>query len=202
VATSRLITALQRAGVPIELVVSAGIAGGFAGRAAVGDVVVASAVAFADLGATTDDGFLDLTGLGLTGGAPLTSPRAAEVGAALGAAGLRPGTGTILTLATMTGTDARAAALADANPGAVAEAMEGYGVAWAATEHGLPWAEVRAVSNLIGRRDRSAWDLPAAFGALGAAVAALAAGPPPTTPGADRGGSPGGAGRAPEGAGR
>jgi futalosine hydrolase len=48
--------------------------------------------------------------------------------------------------------------------------MEGYGVAWAATEEGVPWAEVRAISNLIGRRDRSAWDIPAAFAALGKAI--------------------------------
>jgi futalosine hydrolase len=173
VATSRLLAAFERAGQPVELVVSAGLAGGFAGRAAIGDVVVADTVAFADLGASTDDGFLDLTGLGLSGGAPLPSPHAGRVRSALAAAGLPVRTGTVLTLATMTGTDARGVQLANAHPDAVAEAMEGYGVAWAAVEHGLPWVEVRAVSNLIGRRDRSAWDIPAAFESLGAAVAVL-----------------------------
>jgi len=174
VATSRLLAALDRAGTPIRLVVSAGIAGGFTGRAAVGDVVLARTVAFADLGAATDDGFLDLTGLGLSGGAPLESPVAPSTAAALAAAGIDIRAGTVLTLATMTGTDARAAAVADAHPDAVAEAMEGYGVAWAASEHGIPWTEVRTVSNLIGRRDRAAWDIPAAFAALGLAVAAVA----------------------------
>lgn len=174
VATSRLLTAFEQAGRRVDLVVSAGLAGGFAGRAAIGDVVVAGTAAFADLGASTDDGFLDLAGLGLSGGAPLPSPDAGRVRAALAAAGLPVRTGTVLTLATMTGTDARGARLASAHPDAVAEAMEGYGVAWAAVEHGIPWVEVRAVSNLIGRRDRSAWDIPAAFASLGAAVAALA----------------------------
>jgi futalosine hydrolase len=173
VATSRLLAGLERAGTPVDLVVSAGIAGGFAGRTEIGSVVVSRRVAFADLGAATEDGFLDLTGLGLDGGGPLRSPRFAAVCESLAGAGLHPQGGTVLTLATMTGTDARAAALADAHPGAVAEAMEGYGVAWAAVEHGLPWVELRTISNVIGVRDRSGWDIPAAFDALGSAVAAL-----------------------------
>jgi futalosine hydrolase len=174
VATSRLLTALTPAGA-IDLVISAGIAGGFAGRAAIGDLVLANAVLFADLGALTDDGFADAATLGFAGGEALAPVSAGWVGRALTAAGLPVVNGTILTLATMTGTDAGAKALATAHPGAVAEAMEGYGVAWAAVEHGVPWAEVRAVSNTIGRRDRATWDIPAAFTALGKAIAAIAA---------------------------
>jgi futalosine hydrolase len=164
VATSRLLALA-----PFRLVISAGIAGGFDGRAAIGDIVVARTSAFADLGAATDDGFLDLSGLGLTGGRPLVSP--VTVGP-----GLKAQVGTILTLATMTATDGRGIGLADAHPDAVAEAMEGYGVAWAATEHGVPWLELRAVSNLIGRRDRSSWNIPAAFNALGQAIRTVTSG--------------------------
>jgi futalosine hydrolase len=148
-----------------ELVISAGIAGGFAGRAAIGDVVVASESLFADLGAATDEGFLSMADLGFSGGSALPSAAAAELARRLGA-----GCAPVLTLATMTGTDAGAATLAAAHPTAVAEAMEGYGVAWAASEVGVPWAEVRAISNLIGRRDRSTWNIPAAFAALGRAI--------------------------------
>lgn len=182
VSTSRLLAALDRAGEAVDLVVSAGIAGGFRDRAEVGDLVIPRVCAFADLGADTDHGFLDLAGLGLDGGGPLASPAVADVCEVLAAAGLRPAVGTVLTLATMTGTDARATELAEAYPNALAEAMEGYGVAWAATEAGLPWAEVRAISNVIGRRDRSGWDVPAAFAALGAAIAALANAPFPREP--------------------
>jgi futalosine hydrolase len=188
VATSRLLSALARTGQAVELVVSAGIAGGFRGRADVGDLVVPRLSAFADLGAGTEQGFLDLGGLGLDGGAPLASPALADVCEILAAAGLHPLVGTVLTLATMTGTEPRATELAEAYPNALAEAMEGYGVAWAAAEHGLPWAEIRAISNVIGRRDRSTWDVPAAFVTLGAAVAALA--------GASGGAVQGGAGTA------
>lgn len=161
-----------------DLVVSAGIAGGFAGRAAIGDVVVSASVRWADLGAATDEGFLDLAGLGLTGGEVLPCPALDWAASALASGAVPVRTGEILTVATMTGTDRRAAELAAAHPAALAEAMEGYGVAWAASAAGLPWVEVRAVSNLIGRRDRSTWNIPAAFSALRAALDALTASPP------------------------
>jgi futalosine hydrolase len=156
-----------------DLVVSTGLAGGFSGRAPIGSVVVASSVRWADLGAATDEGFLDLSGLGLAGGDVLASSGGRRVTDALGAAGIPALTGEVLTLSTMTGTDRRGTELAAVHPSAIAEAMEGYGVAWAAAEAGVPWAEMRAVSNLIGRRERSAWDIPAAFDALRRAVAAL-----------------------------
>jgi futalosine hydrolase len=159
-----------------SLVVSAGIAGGFGGRAEIGDVVLGRTTTWADLGALTDEGFLDLPSLGLAGGADLRSAAAGQVGAALTAAGVDHRVGTILTLTTMTGTQGRAAELARRHPGAVAEAMEGYGVAAAADDAGVPWVEVRTISNLVGRRDRSEWDIPAAFAALGVAVAALSPG--------------------------
>jgi futalosine hydrolase len=165
VACARLVPLVQP-----ELVISAGIAGGFAGRAALGEIVVASESLFADLGAATDDGFLSMSSLGFAGGAALASSCGPSLGQRLGAA-----CAPVLTLATMTGTDAGAAELAAAHPSAAAEAMEGYGVAWAATECGVPWAEIRAISNLIGRRDRSTWNIPAAFAALGRAISQVAA---------------------------
>ena len=61
--------------------------------------------------------------------------------------------------------------LAERFPDAVAEAMEGYGVAEAA--NGRPFVELRAISNAIGPRDRSAWRLKEAFQALSTASAAL-----------------------------
>ncbi|GAA3386551.1 futalosine hydrolase [Cryptosporangium minutisporangium] len=168
-------TAMALASGEYDLVVSAGLAGGFAGRAPIGSVVVADTVRWADLGADTEEGFLDLTGLGLAGGDVLSATGGRWVTDALGAAGVPALTGEVLTLATMTGTDRRGAELATVHPTAVAEAMEGYGVAWAARAAGVRWAELRAVSNLIGRRDRSAWDIPAAFDALRRAISALAA---------------------------
>jgi futalosine hydrolase len=166
-------TAMALGGGEYDLVVSAGIAGGFPGRARIGELVVADSVRWADLGAATEEGFLDLAGLGLAGGEVLTATARDWAAAALPDARL----GQILTLATMTGTDRRGTELAAAHPEALAEAMEGYGVAWAAKAAGVPWVEIRAISNLIGRRDRSTWNIPAAFATLRAAFAALVASP-------------------------
>ena len=57
----------------------------------------------------------------------------------------------------MTGSADRAAELRRRHPRALAEAMEGFGVAEAAAAHGLPVLEIRAVSNPVGPRDRAAW---------------------------------------------
>jgi futalosine hydrolase len=80
--------------------------------------------------------------------------------------------GDILTLATVTGTAETAAGLRTRHPQAVAEAMEGYGVACAAQTAGVPFAELRTVSNPIGPRDRAAWRLREAFSALTEAASA------------------------------
>ncbi|MFE0101725.1 futalosine hydrolase [Streptomyces sp. NPDC059009] len=158
-------TALARADVPYDLVVSAGIGGGFAPDAPVGSLVVADAITVADLGAESPDspgGFLPVTELGfgaVTHGPPLSLVR--DVAAATGAA-----TGTVLTVSTVTGTAARAEALRARHPGALAEAMEGFGVAEAAAAHGLPVLEIRAVSNPVGPRDRAAWRIGDALAAL------------------------------------
>ena len=166
-----------------DLIISAGIAGGFADRAAIGDLVLADQVVAADLGALTDDGFHTRRELGLPG----------DGGYAIGLNAVRPRlekgpyrlvVGTVLTLSCMTGTQARADELAARHPRAVAEAMEGYGVLDAVratssrTRHDSWFAEIRAISNVIGRRDRSTWDLPAAFDVLAGAFSTLIGTPP------------------------
>jgi futalosine hydrolase len=77
-------------------------------------------------------------------------------------------------VSTVTGTAGGAAALLERCPDAVAEAMEGYGVGVAAAQFGLPFAELRSISNPVGPRDRAGWRLDLAFGALAEAGAALA----------------------------
>ncbi len=74
--------------------------------------------------------------------------------------------GPVLTVSTVTGTAERAADLLAAHPGALAEAMEGFGVAEAAARAGLPVMELRAVSNAVGPRDRDAWRIGDALAAL------------------------------------
>ncbi|WP_044368629.1 futalosine hydrolase [Streptomyces natalensis] len=181
------LTAAALADAPYGLVVSAGIGGGFApgpgsarpggtpAHAPLGSVVVADAIVAADLGAETPDGFLPVTDLGF--GTVAHRPDPALVHAVTEATG--GASGTIVTVSTVTGSAARAAALADRHPGVLAEAMEGFGVAEAAAAHGVPVLEIRTVSNAVGPRDRAAWRIGEALAALTDAFRALPAALPP-----------------------
>ncbi|MFF7968404.1 futalosine hydrolase [Streptomyces sp. NPDC007903] len=168
--TATALTAAALTGTPYGLVVSAGIGGGFQPEAPVGSLVVADAITAADLGAETPDGFLPVTHLGF--GTVTHLPPNSLVRGVVEAAGARPGT--VLTVSTVTGTATRAAALRERHPGALAEGMEGFGVAEAAAAHGVPVLEIRAVSNPVGPRDRAAWRIGDALGALTAAFGKLA----------------------------
>jgi futalosine hydrolase len=162
-----------------DVVISAGIAGAIPGRAAVGDVVIARGSIAGDLGCRTEDGFLSLQEMGLK-----QEPRIAFNGSAvlrdrLEAIGMSVQYGDVITLSCMTGTDTDGDELATRHPDAVAEAMEGWGVAWAARQAGVPAHEVRAISNLVGRRDPSGWDLAGSLDTLARAFAVLLAEPLP-----------------------
>jgi futalosine hydrolase len=155
---------------PYDLVVSAGIGGGFQPEAPVGSLVLADEITAADLGAETADGFVPVTELGF--GAVTHRPPESLVRAVAAVTGAR--TGAVLTVNTVTGSAARAAELRRRHPRALAEAMEGFGVAEAAAAHGVPVLELRAVSNPVGPRDRAAWRIGDALAALTGAFGKLA----------------------------
>jgi futalosine hydrolase len=165
----------------VTLLVSMGVAGAFASaRLRHGDVAVATSIVAADLGAMSPERFLDLTALGLDGGATVDcgDDLVSAARDRLAAAGLHVAVGAILTLSTMTGTAERAAEPMSRH-GAVAEAMEGAGVAHVAALHAIPVLEVRAVSNEVGLRDRASWDLVTALTSLGTAAGAVLRDPLP-----------------------
>ncbi|MGW7426830.1 futalosine hydrolase [Streptomyces sp. NPDC054813] len=168
--TATALTAAALDGRPYALVVSAGIAGGFRPAAPVGSLVVADEIVAADLGAETADGFVPVTELGF--GTVSHRPPDSLVRATAEATGARPGA--VLTVSTVTGSAARAAELRARHPHALAEAMEGFGVAEAAAAHGVPVLEIRAVSNPVGPRDRAAWRIADALAALTEAFGKLA----------------------------
>ncbi|REK58016.1 MAG: futalosine hydrolase [Thermobacillus sp.] len=166
-------TAAALAGGGWRLVISAGIGGGFAGAAGIGDLVLADVIAAADLGVETPDGFLPVDELGFGTSRIAADPDwSARLARRIEAAGLPLRRGPVLTVSTATGTAATAAERARRVPGAAAEAMEGFGVAAAAAAAGVPVAELRAVSNAVGPRDRAAWRIPDALAALESAFAA------------------------------
>ncbi|MFC0190110.1 futalosine hydrolase [Fictibacillus aquaticus] len=151
-----------------SLVICAGIAGGFTDKADVGSVVVASEIVSADLGAESPDGFIPLDDLGFGSSTRIAVEEhlAGALTSALEATGIITNRGTVLTLSTVTGTAETTADLQAREPDAVAEAMEGYGVASAARSYNVPVLELRAISNAIGPRVRSAWRIKDALAAL------------------------------------
>jgi len=151
-----------------DLVINCGIAGGFP-AAPVGSVVVASSVVHADLGTETESGFTSMADLGwgpirFALDQPLVELVSTRTGGQVGA---------ILTVSTVTGTQARADALLHAHPDALAEAMEGIGAFRAAARAKVPFVEVRTISNPVGPRDRDAWQIGDALLALTTAVSSL-----------------------------
>ncbi|MEU7278958.1 futalosine hydrolase [Streptomyces sp. NPDC045431] len=160
-------SALASAPYAYDLVVSAGIGGGFPPHAPLGAVVVSDAIVAADLGADTPGGYLTVEELGF--GRSVHRPPAEVTGriaAALQAGGQRHVVAPVLTVSTVTGTADRTAELVARHPRAAAEAMEGFGVAEAAAAHGVPVVELRAVSNTVGPRDRAAWQIGRAMDSL------------------------------------
>ncbi|MDG0793068.1 futalosine hydrolase [Cohnella ginsengisoli] len=156
------------------LVVSAGIAGGYPELAPVGTLAIGTASVAADLGVETADGFASVDELGFgASGIAADASLAEALLQALNRAGLVAAAGPIVTASTATGTAATAALRAARVPGAVAEGMEGYGVAVAASDADKPFIELRAISNAVGPRDRDAWRIGDALSALSAAFAIL-----------------------------
>jgi futalosine hydrolase len=169
--TARLLAVAEASGRPYRAVLSAGVAGGFPGRVPVGATVLGVHAVAPDLGAQSPDGFISLDELGLG-----TTTLPADPAFLTVLANRLPGAiqGDVVTVSMATGTSGTAAALARRHPNAVAEGMEGYGVACACAITQVPFAELRTISNLIGPRDRAAWRIGDALGALTTAAATLA----------------------------
>ncbi|MFN7251450.1 MAG: futalosine hydrolase [Anaerobacillus sp.] len=162
ITTTKILTAQH-----YDLVISAGIGGGFQNRAEVGSIVVATEIIAADLGAESSDGFSSIEQLGFgTSRISVDNELVKKVAKALDQADLSTYTGPILTLSTVTGTSEKAEELAARIPGATVEAMEGFGVALAAKEMGIPTLEIRTISNPVGPRNKASWKIKEALSAL------------------------------------
>lgn len=132
---------------------------------AIGDVVVVASDRFADEGVETPKGWLDLADLGFGSTGPFAA--SAELVAATGLPIVDAGT-----VSTCSGTDARASVLWQ-RCGTVLESMEGAAVAMVCATFGVPWLQVRGISNWTGDRDRAEWDAGRAAAAVQRAVRRL-----------------------------
>ena len=182
------------------LVVQTGIGGAFARTRAesrdgelapgpaVGDVVVATQEAYSDTGTSSPEGWLspaeiDLpvacgSGVETFGVFPLDkelveTARSAIVERMGGEEGLLVHAGPCVTASLITGTDEEAQRLIE-RWGALAESMEGAAAAHVCLLHGIPFLEIRGMSNLVGHRDRGSWQVEKAVSVAGrAALAAV-----------------------------
>jgi futalosine hydrolase len=159
-----------------DLVINMGIAGGFTDKAEVGSLVIANEIVSADLGAESPEGFitLDELGFGASTRVKTDSDLVQILLEVMKEENISVQAGNILTLSTVTGTAETTSKLQQREPGALAEAMEGYGVAMAAKEFVLPVLEIRSISNPIGPRDRSAWRIKDALVTLESASKVIA----------------------------
>ena len=165
------LTCLLEAGCP-RLVVQTGVAGALPSSGLrVGDLAVATSDTYADLGVVSPEGSQSAEAfaepLAVVGGVPRHNtfpldPGLVEAAARVFRAGPWDGetprvmTGPFLTASQVTGTSA-AAALLEARWGGIAESMEGAAAAHICALYGVPFLEVRGISNLLVDRDRDSW---------------------------------------------
>lgn len=172
-ATLGLVRALL-SGPPPDLVCVFGVAGAFAvrdsssgaGPLAVLDLALVGSDSLCDEGVETDAGFVSTQSLGLVADALVGA--AAEPTRRLADA-LRAPIVVGATVSTCSGTDARATAMW-ARTHAQVETMEGAALALVCARFGVPWVQVRVVSNRCGDRARGGWDLVGAVARLRAAM--------------------------------
>ncbi len=166
--------AIALASRPYARVLSIGIAGLLGGPASnpLGSVILATQSIYADEGLDDHAAFRTCADLGFPLG-PFAG-NAVPCDAALGAllVPLVDREAPVATVSTCSGTDALAARVV-ARTGAIAEAMEGAAVGHIAARLGIPFAELRVLSNTTGDRARQRWDMGAALKRLHTLAAAL-----------------------------
>ncbi len=134
----------------VKQIVVCGIGGAYPGSGLeIGSVVCAESECYGDLGASSPDGFLDMPALGF----PVIPGGGSILPMQIFPASQRA---PFITMNTCTGTDDAARAIVSRTGGAV-ESMEGAAIAHVAALSGIPVGEIRAISNLVGNRDRGAW---------------------------------------------
>jgi len=180
-AAQALTALIERGGV--RAVLNTGIAGAYPDRGLrVGDVAVASSESYGDEGVQAPGGWggTDVIGIPLvvsdTGtwynDLPLDAHLVAAAADALETIGRQVWVGPFVTVSACSGTARGGAALAG-RFAAICESMEGAAFAHVALHYGIPFLEVRGISNLVEDRDLSRWQLDQAIEAACEAAAAV-----------------------------
>lgn len=167
-----------------EALIVFGIGGAYPSSGArVGDLAIAREEIAGDEGVLTQEGFKDTEYIGIPllktatsviyttypASEPLMSRSLQSLVAHRKSGRSTIHVGTFVTLSTCTGAAVRARELEERYHG-LCENMEGAAVAQVAALHGIPWLEVRGISNIVEDRDMKKWDIPQAAGAAQQAV--------------------------------
>jgi futalosine hydrolase len=167
-----------------EALIVFGIGGAYPSSGArIGDLAIAKEEIAGDEGVLTRDGFKDAGFIGIPllktatsevyahfpASEPLVSHSVQSLAAHRKSVQGKIHVGSFVTLSTCTGTTARAKELEERYHG-LCENMEGAAVAQVAALHGVPWFEVRGISNIVEDRDLKKWDIPRAAEAAQQAV--------------------------------
>jgi futalosine hydrolase len=151
-----------------ELALNLGVCGSFNRKLVPGMVVHVVSDCIAELGAEDGDTFLTIQQMRLLGESEFPFERGRLVNASpppnRALASLRPAHG--ITVNTVHGNDTSIQHVTERFKPDV-ESMEGAGFMYAALIHGVPFAQVRSVSNIVERRNRDAWNLDLAIRELG-----------------------------------
>jgi len=166
-----------------SLVIQTGIAGAYVpADVPVGSVLLADTEIYGDLGVLTPAGWCPMEEIGIPLIAaslsqparfnyfPLDADLVAWAASTAGHLILRAGK--FVTLSQVTGVRAVGDALYE-RFGALCESMEGAAAAHVCALHGVPFLEVRGVSNLVENRDRAKWRVTEAANAAQTAVLKL-----------------------------
>lgn len=158
-------------------IINLGIAGALPGGGLqVGYSVTATGCVFGDEGLQSDEEFQTIAAMGFPMDPTLGSTEIIPTDPDLQHVfrSVTDAAGVVATVSTCSGTDALAAAVAK-RTGAVAETMEGAALALVARRRGVPFCEVRTISNLTGNRAAQRWDVKGAVSRLSDIVRAVIA---------------------------
>ena len=152
---------------PYDLVLQAGIAGAFNKGLQPGSLVIVESEQLGDLGAEDGDQFLDIfsMGFGDRDGAPFRDGRLTNdyAGNPFPIDHMEKVSG--LTVHTVSGNEATIAKRVNMY-GADIESMEGAALHYVCLRLSISFLQLRAISNFVTRRDRSAWKIGEAIAAL------------------------------------
>ncbi len=156
------------------LALNLGLCGTFDRAVALGTVVHVTSDRFSELGAEDGDDFSTIHDLGLLGPdePPFRDGAIVNASPPVNPALRRLATVSGITVNTVHGNEATIAAVVQRFQPRV-ESMEGAAFMYACALREIPYAQVRAVSNVVERRNRGAWQIGAAVHALNATALQL-----------------------------